>query len=412
MTKRNAPVADAEVIVVGAGPAGLALAIALAQEGVRTVLLGEVRTARDGRTVALFDPSIRLLDAIGAWHGLQMQAAPLVHMRLVDATDNLFRPPPVTFNAGEIGLDAFGYNIENATLVSALSALADRTAKLVRVAASATAFSAGHDLAEVSLDDGSILRAPLVVAADGRNSRMRADAGIETREWSYPQTAVTAILSNSRDHRDTSTEFHTRSGPFTLVPLPGLRSSLVWVCSPHEAERLAALDDESFALAVERQAHSMLGRMRLEGGRGSVPMSGLAVSRFTGNRIAVAGEAAHVFPPIGAQGLNLGIRDVANLRDAVIDARTRGLDIGSPEALAPYERGRRLDVRMRTRSVDALNRTLLAHFLPADLLRGAGLIALDLIGPLRRFVMREGLAPHVRLPRLMSRTGAADPLLL
>jgi 2-octaprenyl-6-methoxyphenol hydroxylase len=156
----------------------------------------------------------------------------------------------------------------------------------------------------------------------------------------------------------------------------------------------------------------MLGRMRLEGGRGSVPMSGLAVSRFTGNRIAVAGEAAHVFPPIGAQGLNLGIRDVANLRDAVIDARTRGLDIGSPEALAPYERGRRLDVRMRTRSVDALNRTLLAHFLPADLLRGAGLIALDLIGPLRRFVMREGLAPHVRLPRLMSRTGAADPLLL
>lgn len=411
MAKRKAPAADADVIVVGPGPAGLALAVALAQEGLSTTLVGEVRTAGDGRTVALLDASIRLLDAIGAWHGLQMQAAPMAHMRLVDATDNLFRPPPVTFNASEIGLDAFGYNIENATLVAGLAALADKTGGLTRVGASATAFTAGADLAEISLDDGRILRAPLVVAADGRNSRMRADAGIDIREWSYPQTALTAILAHSRDHRDTSTEFHTRSGPFTLVPLPGLRSSLVWVCSPEQAETLAARDDEGFAIAVERQARSMLGRMRVEGGRGRVPMSGLSVARFTGDRIAVAGEAAHVFPPIGAQGLNLGMRDVANLRDAVVDARTRGLDIGSPEALGAYERGRRLDVRLRTTGVDALNRTLLAHFLPADLLRGAGLIALDLIGPLRRFVMREGLAPHARLPRLMSRAGAADPLL-
>jgi 2-octaprenyl-6-methoxyphenol hydroxylase len=164
---------------------------------------------------------------------------------------------------------------------------------------------------------------------------------------------------------------------------------------------LARLDDAALARAIERQAQSLLGAMRVDGPRGLVPMSGLSVDRYWSRRVALVGEAAHVFPPIGAQGLNLGFRDVAALRDAVVDGDGPGLD----ETLRRYQRGRDLDVRLRTTAVDSLNRTLLSGLLPADFLRGAGLLALGNIGPLRRAVMREGVLPHVGAPRLMQ--GAA-----
>jgi 2-octaprenyl-6-methoxyphenol hydroxylase len=245
------------------------------------------------------------------------------------------------------------------------------------------------------------------VAADGRNSRLRQIAGIDAQTWSYLQTALTTILAHDREHRETSTEFHTRHGPFTLVPLPGRRSSLVWVTSPKQAERLSKLDDAALALEIERQAHSHLGAMRIDGPRGVVPMSGLSVNRFGAPRLALVGEAAHVFPPIGAQGLNLGFRDVASLRDAVVDAFDNGHEPGSDEALRHYQRSRDLDVRLRTAAVDGLNRTLLTGFLPADLLRGAGLLALSKVGFLRRAVMREGVLPHMGAPRLMQDASAA-----
>jgi len=245
------------------------------------------------------------------------------------------------------------------------------------------------------------LRARLVVAADGRRSVLRQKAGIKPREWAYPQAALTTILAHDRGHRDTSTEFHTRHGPFTLVPLPGRRSSLVWVTEPRDAERLAELDDAGLALTIERQAHSILGAMRIDGPRGVVPMTGLSVDRYGAGRVALVGEAAHVFPPIGAQGLNLGLRDVAALVDAVSDSREASEDIGGAGTLRRYQRGRDIDVRLRTAAVDTLNRTLLADLLPADLLRGAGLLLLDRVRPLRRLVMREGVLPRLSTPRLM-----------
>jgi 2-octaprenyl-6-methoxyphenol hydroxylase len=170
--------------------------------------------------------------------------------------------------------------------------------------------------------------------------------------------------------------------------MSGRRSSLVWLLEPLEAERIAGLDDPSFAREVERRTHSILGAMTLAGPRGRVPMGGLSVDRFSAARMALIGEAAHVFPPIGAQGLNLGLRDVAALRDAVAGAD----DPGADAALAAYDRSRQADVRLRTGAVDALNRTLLIDLLPADLMRGAGLLALSRIAPLRRLVMRQGLA--------------------
>jgi 2-octaprenyl-6-methoxyphenol hydroxylase len=390
-----------DIAVVGAGAAGLAAALALARDGFATALVGNPDPRRDGRTVALLDGSVRFLDALGVWPLLAPDAAPLALMRIIDDTGSLFRPPPISFSAGEIGLDAFGWNVENHTLVARLAAAAADEPGVTLVADQALGHALVDGTAALRLQSGAQIEARLVIAADGRNSRLRDGADLRARVWSYPQSALTTIVAHERDHREASTEFHTRSGPFTLVPLPGRRSSLVWVVAPDAAARLAALDDDALALEVERQAQSILGRMRIDGPRGVVPLSGLSVQRYWSKRLALVGEAAHVFPPIGAQGLNLGLRDVAALRDAVVDARDAAEDLGGDGALTRYQRGRDVDVRLRSGAVDALNRTLLADFLPADLLRGVGLLALAGIGPLRRAAMREGVLPSVGAPRLM-----------
>ncbi|WP_186421184.1 FAD-dependent monooxygenase [Bosea sp. CS1GBMeth4] len=377
-----------EIAIVGAGAVGLAAALALAAAGREVVLFGQASAPRDGRTIALLDGSWRLLGALGLSEALDAIASPLAVMRLVDDTGSLFRQPPVEFKAAELGLPAFGWNVENAGLVGALAARAATEPRIRMVAQAVTEIVPGADSVRLAGDGFAPVEARLVVGADGRRSRVRGAAGIAAREWSYPQVALTAILAHRREHRDASTEFHTRAGPCTLVPMGGRRSSLVWLLEPREADRLGGMDDAGFARAVERQTHSILGAMTIAGPRGRVPMGGLSVDRFAAGRMALIGEAAHVFPPIGAQGLNLGLRDVAALRDAVAGTG----DPGDAAALARYDGARQADVRLRTGAVDALNRTLLTDLLPADLMRGAGLLALSRIAPLRRLVMRQGLA--------------------
>lgn len=393
-----------DIAVVGAGAAGLVAAIALARAGWRAVLIGQPDAAPTARTVALFDGSLRLLDNLGLLEDLRPDLAALETMRIVDDTGSLFRTPPVEFHAGEIGLDVFGENIENRHLVARLAAAARRRPGLIFIEAQVLRAEHGDASATLVLDDGRRIEARLLVAADGRKSLLRKAAGIGLRDWSYPQTAFTALLAHDAPHRDVSTEFHTRQGPFTLVPLPPRpgaphRSSLVWLMDPHEARRRERLDDALLVREMERQSHHLLGRLRLEGPRGFFPMTGLAAQRLAARRTALVGDAAHGFPPIGAQGLNLGLRDVAHLADAL---RT-GEDPGGGEALARYEASRRADIATRTFGVDLLNRTLLSGLLPADALRGFGLFALANIRPLRRMVMREGVAPRGAPPTLMRR---------
>lgn len=378
-----------DVLVVGGGPAGSAAALAFARQGRTVTLLAAERPKADGRTVALMQPALNFLDDLNAWEALDERSAPLERLVIIDDTGSLFRPPPTTFTAREIELDHFGKNVEASVLAEGLAATAEAHPQVRMVAGRAVSAASEGSSARVETDDGTVIRARLLVAADGRRSLLREAAGIGVREWSYPQAAVTAIFAHDRPHQETSTEFHTRTGPFTLVPLPGRRSSLVWLTEPTHAERLLAQSDAEFARTIERQAHSMLGAMRVDGPRGSVPMGGIAVSPFGLARTAVIGEAAHVFPPIGAQGLNLGLSDVR----ALLAATERFDDPGCADALAAYDADRRKEVTARTTFVDVLNRSLLTALLPVDLARGFGLLALGSVGALRRMAMKRGLGP-------------------
>jgi 2-octaprenyl-6-methoxyphenol hydroxylase len=392
---------QAEVVVVGGGPAGLTAAIALAGAGIPTALVAGRPRRVDNRTTALLAGSVAALEALGVWARCGEQAAALRTMRIVDDTDRLWRAPEVRFEAAEIGLDAFGWNIENRHLVDALQARAAALTHLVRIDQEAHAVESSDDGIRIMLADDGSVTARLVVAADGRRSLCRAAAGIETDSRSYPQTALTFNLAHTRPHRDTSTELHTAHGPFTLVPLPGLRASLVCVVAPDEAARIEALSTDALDAEIERRSHSILGKVKVEPGHGAFPLGIETARRFAARRIALIGEAGHVIPPIGAQGLNLGLRDVATIAELAVAAHRNGEDVGGEDVADEFDRRRRADVKSRTTAVDLLNRTLLSDFLPAQSVRGLGLYVLDRIGPLRRAMMREGVAPRLSEPRLM-----------
>jgi 2-octaprenyl-6-methoxyphenol hydroxylase len=390
---------DAEVAVVGGGPAGLVCAIALKAAGVDTLLVAPTAPP-DHRTTALLAGSVAALKALGVWEACRAHAAPLRAIRIVDDTARLIRAREVSFSAAEIGLDAFGSNIENRHLLAALEA---RVAALAipRISAAALAVEAEDDAVRIVHAAGA-LRVQLAIGADGARSLCRAAAGIGTKRRGYPQAALTLNLGHARPHHDISTEFHTPDGPFTLVPLPGRRSSLVCVLRPEDAQRMVALDDAALGDEVERRAHSLLGAMQVEPGRGLFPLAVETADRIAEGRIALIGEAAHVVPPIGAQGLNLGLRDAAAIAEIVAEARRDNRDVGAAAVLARYATERRADVASRTLAVDLLNRSLLTDFIPAQGLRGLLLYLVDRIGPLRCALMREGTAPSAAgQPRLM-----------
>jgi 2-octaprenyl-6-methoxyphenol hydroxylase len=390
-----------QVVIVGGGPAGLTAAIALAGAGVETALVAKGLAGPDHRTTAFLAGSVTALDMLGAWERCREHAAPLRVMRIVDDTARILRAPEVRFAASEIALDAFGHNIENRFLMAALEARACELAALTRIDDDAEAVEIGDDRVTVSLKHGAEVSARLAIGAEGRRSLCRAAAGIDVQSRSYPQIAFTLNLGHSRPHHDTSTELHTEAGPFTLVPLPGQRSSLVFVVDPAEAPRLSALADADLAQEIEQRSHSILGKVNVEPGRGLFPLAVETATRLAGRRIALIGEAAHVIPPIGAQGLNLGLRDAATIAELVVAAHRDGEDVGAHELTDGYDRMRRADVASRTLAVDLLNRSLLSDFLPLQGARGLGLFLMERIGPLRRAAMREGVAPLASQPRLM-----------
>jgi len=404
-----------EAVVVGGGPAGLAAALSLGLAGVDTLLLAPPHMVRldkvglgpDRRTAALFAGSIELLRNLGGWDAMGRDSEPITAIRIIDDTGALLRAPEVVFSAEEVGLEVFGWNVPNRALVEGLSAAIRRPGSRVTVIGTAGVAAVEVDGARARLttQEGVRVDASLVAGADGRSSICRAAAGIGTKQWRYPQSAIATSFSHSRPHRNVSTEFHRPAGPFTTVPLPGQASSLVWVERPEEATRLAGLDDDAFKAELETRLMGLLGQVSTIGPRALFPLSGLTADRYGAKRVALIGEAAHVIPPIGAQGLNLGLRDAATLAECVARARAKGSDIGGEGVLASFSAARRLDIASRIYTVDVLNRSLISTLLPVHLARGLGLFALKSLGPLRRAVIREGLQPTRGVPLLMQPGG-------
>jgi 2-octaprenyl-6-methoxyphenol hydroxylase len=399
-----------EAVVVGAGPAGLAAALALAALGAEVVVAAPAydpaRAEADRRTTALLPDSIELLKNLGVWAICAGQSAPLEGVRIVDDRGGLLRAPEVLFKAEELELASFGANIANSALNGALFAAASEASGLRWLPTSGVVkVEPDERSVHLQLAEGNTLRAALAVAADGRNSIVRAGAGIATRTWTYGQAAIAATFRHTRPHAAITTELHRRAGPLTTVPLPGNASSLVWVEEPAKAGRLAGLDDQTFLSELAARLHGLLGSLGDVSPRAIYPLAGLDAARMGQNRVALTGESAHVIPPIGAQGLNLGLRDAAALAECVSNARVQGRDIGGPETLEAYHAARAGDVLTRTVSVDLLNRSLLTDFLPAQALRGLGLHLLANVAPLRRLAMRGGLTAAGQLPRPM-RPGA------
>lgn len=381
---------QADILVAGTGPAGLIAALAFANQGFSVLLAGPEPNDLDERTTALMMPAVRFLRDLHDMSELVEDAAPLKTMRIADATSRLIRSPFVSFKASEIGEDAFGFNFTNRSLNRQLAHAVEANDSIVRQFGFISKWTPGEHGVAVEFDDGTAAKARLAVAADGRNSPARASIEIATRRMDYRQSAFVTDFEHQFDHQNASTEFHTDTGPFTQVPLPGKRSSLVWMVRPETADELMAMDAAALSRTIEDKMQSMLGKVKAGSARQVYPLSVLLAHSFARRRVALVGEAAHVFPPIGAQGLNLSIRDVGDLISAV--QRDLG-DPGSANVLARYNSLRRPDILARTGSVHLLNQSLLSDMLPAQIARRVGLSLLDAFAPLRGFFMREGMHP-------------------
>jgi 2-octaprenyl-6-methoxyphenol hydroxylase len=387
---------SAKALVAGGGPAGLASACLLAQAGIETICVAPV-APEDPRTTALMAPSIRLLESLCVWtEELRAHCAPLKQLHLLDDTGNMVSAPDLRFSSKEANLPEFGWNVPLGALVPALR---DKAAALgVRFVDDEVASAdCGEASVSVSTKSGAQVVGSFAVAADGRNSVLRSAASIHAATWAYEQSALITRFSHSRDHEFVSTEWHKLGGPFTTVPLPGKRSALVWMDKPEKIEALLAIEAKALARDIQLQNHGTLGLISDVSKPHVFPMRGVRADRFAAKRVFLAGEAAHVFPPVGAQGLNMSLRDAGHIVDVV----TAHDDPGCEAAVVEYDAKRRSDVMPRQVAISAMNHSLLADLLPAHLARAAGLAAVAWLPPLRELAMREGLSPSGGLPFAM-----------
>lgn len=377
-----------DVIVAGGGMVGAAAALALAHEGFDVGLV-ETRAPDpwkesdepDLRVVALAPSSARLLDQLGVWQSIrQARCSPYRHMHVWDAGHGA----TLDFDATDLDIDTLGWIVENRLVQHALWQAMD-AAGIRRVCpAQVVDFAASDDGVHVTLEDGRDLDARLLLAADGASSPLRAMAGIGTRGRDYAQRGVVAHVGFERGHAETAWQRFLPGGPLALLPLADGRCSIVWTLPEARARDVLALDDAGFRDALGVASDLRLGRVTSCTPRAAFPLRLLLAERFHAQRLALVGDAAHVVHPLAGQGVNLGLRDVATLRDAVTLAQRDGRDIGSETVLRRYARRRRSAATLDAWSFDALERVHSARFERLAMLRGLGMRAVDRIGPIKR----------------------------
>jgi len=401
---------NVDVLIAGGGFAGLALAIALRQG------LGEhfsvavadpafARTGEDARASAIAAAARRLFETIGVWQSVADEAQPMLDMVVTDSKlQDAVRPTFLTFDGEVVPGEPFAHMIENGPLLTALIAKA-RAEAVTLVPTAVECFAHQGRKIAVTLHGDATFDARLLVAADGAKSRVREQAGIASRGWMYGQSAIVATVAHERDHHGRAEEHFLPSGPFAILPLKanhlGHRSSIVWTEEAREAERLIALDDGAFHAELERRFGLKLGEIRIAGPRGVFPLGLSMAQTFTAERIALVGDAAHMIHPIAGQGLNMGLRDIAALAEAIVDAARLGLDVGGADVLDRYQRWRRFDTMTMGVATDGLNRLFSNHSDVLRLVRDIGLGVVDRLPGLKNMFIKQAAGLTGEVPKLL-----------
>jgi 2-octaprenyl-6-methoxyphenol hydroxylase len=434
-SKRPDPIARADVLIAGGGFAGLALAIALRQGlgdpfkvTVADPALGRSHSG-DVRASAIAAAARRLFEAIGVWEKVADGAQPILDMVVTDSKlQDAMRPTYLTFGGEVAPGEPFAHMIENPALIAALidRAKADGVELLADAVVAFDPYPdpppfrgredspRGHppperggneagvsNQIEISLSESKKISAKLLVAADGARSAIREAAGIRSTGWGYEQCGIVTTVAHERDHHGRAEEHFLPAGPFAILPLKGRRSSIVWTEEKHEAERIVALPDDEFHAELEKRFGLKLGEISMAGPRRAYPL-GLSMARaFIGERLALVGDAAHVIHPIAGQGLNLGLRDVAALAEAVADAARLGLDVGAPDVLERYQRWRRFDTAAMGLATDGLNRLFSNRSDALRIVRDVGLGLVDRVPALKGLFIREAAGLTGDVPKLL-----------
>ncbi|MFP6688650.1 MAG: UbiH/UbiF/VisC/COQ6 family ubiquinone biosynthesis hydroxylase [Alphaproteobacteria bacterium] len=394
---------SADVAIAGGGLVGLSLGVALARAGLDTVVMdGEdpahTRSAAfDGRVCSIAYGSKRVLDGIGVWNGMAVDAEPILEIRVSDGDAPLF----LHYDHRDVGDDPLGWIVENRVTRTALLDAVAGCAKLRHLApVSVTEFTPQDERITARLADGRRISVRLAVAADGRRSRLRQAAGIRTMDWSYAQTGIVCTVRHARPHRGIAHERFLPAGPFAILPMTEGRSSIVWTEKNSLAPDLLGLGDSEFHAELASRFGDFLGALEVTGPRWSYPIALTHANRYTGARLALAGDAAHAIHPLAGQGFNLGIRDAAALAELIVDRHRLGLDIGAPDLLARYQQWRRFDALALIAVTDGLNRLFSNDIAPVRLARDLGLAAVNRTPRLKRLFMRHALGVVGELPRL------------
>jgi len=395
-----------DILIGGGGLAGLALAIALRQGlgGHFSVTIADPaieKPSRDARASAIAAAARRLFETMDVWRKVEADAQPILDMVVTDSKlDDALRPTFLKFD-GEIEPgEPFAHMVENPPLIAALTDRAkDLGVTLLPLAVASFENTAGG--VTVTLSNGKIISAKLLVAADGARSGIREQAGIKSFGWDYGQSGIVTTIAHERDHNGRAEEHFLPAGPFAILPLKGKRSSIVWTEEEKEAERIVALPDVEFHAEIEKRFGLHLGDIEIAGPRRAYPL-GLSVARaFIAERVALVGDAAHVIHPIAGQGLNMGLRDVAALAESVVDAVRLGLDPGGAAVLERYQRWRRFDTMAMGVATDGLNRLFSNQSDVLRLARDVGLGLVDRLPILKQFFIREAAGLTGEVPKLL-----------
>jgi len=407
MNKARSSRQRTEVAVGGAGFAGLALAIALRQAlgdpFAVTVIDPTLAHAqsKDPRASAIAAAARRLFEAIDVWDAVAPNAQPILDMVVTDSKlDDAVRPTFLTFGGDVEEGEPFAHMVENRHLVDALATKARDLGVDLRAGAVAGFENAGN-VVNVSLADAEVISARLLVGADGAHSLIRERAGIANHGWSYDQSAIVTTVAHEREHNGRADEHFLPAGPFAILPLTGKRCSIVWTENTREARRIVALPDDEFHTELEKRFGLQLGELKVIGPRRAFPLGLFTARTFIGERLALIGDAAHIIHPIAGQGLNMGLRDVAALAEAVADAARLGLDPGGPDVLERYQRWRRFDTMTMGIATDGLNRLFSNHSDVLRLARDIGLGLVERMPALKRMFIREAAGFTGDVPKLL-----------